>query len=63
MLPKLMLLSATASGLLLLGMPIGSSQEIAQPAPKQQVLKEDDKAVKRKANRTANKKAEAKDAK
>jgi hypothetical protein len=44
-------------------MPIGSSQEIAQPAPKQQVLKEDDKAVKRKANRTANKKAEAKDAK
>ncbi len=43
MLPKLMLLSATASGLLLLGMPIGSSQEIAQPAPKQQVLKHDGK--------------------
>ena len=38
-----MLLSATASGLLLLGMPIGSSQEIAQPAPKQQVLKHDGK--------------------
>jgi len=43
MLLKLMLLSATASGLLLLGMPIGSSQEIAQPAPKQQVLKHDGK--------------------
>lgn len=40
---KLMLLSVTASGLLLLGMPIGSSQEIAQPAPKQQVLKHDGK--------------------
>ena len=38
-----MLLSAMASGLLLLGMPIGSSQEIAQPAPKQQVLKHDGK--------------------
>jgi Carbohydrate esterase, sialic acid-specific acetylesterase len=43
MLLKLMLLSATASGLLLLGMPIGSSQEITQPAPKQQVLKHDGK--------------------
>jgi hypothetical protein len=38
-----MLLSATASGLLLLGLPIGSSQEITQPAPKQQVLKHDGK--------------------
>ena len=43
MLPKLLLLSVTASGLLFLGMPIGSSQEIAQPAPKQQVLKHDGK--------------------
>ena len=43
MLPKLLLLSVTAFGLLFLGMPIGSSQEVAQPTPKQQVLKHDGK--------------------
>ena len=48
-----------ASGLLLLGMPIGSSQEIAQPAPKQQVLKEDDKAAQRQARRKAAEAAKA----
>ncbi|MEI7852803.1 MAG: sialate O-acetylesterase [Planctomycetota bacterium] len=59
MLPKLMLLSAMASGLLLLGMPFGSSQEIALPAPKQQVLKEDDKAAQRQARRKAAEAAKA----